>query len=89
MKGSIVMACNIMVVKIGARRDKSPKVQEVLSKFGCSIKVRLGLHETENVCSDEGILVLQLTGDRDEMLKLEKALNGMESIKAKIVMLDD
>lgn len=82
------MACEIMVVKIGQRRDRSPKVQEVLSKFGCSIKVRLGLHETENVCSDEGILILQLTGDTDEMLKLEKALNELDDIKAKMVILD-
>jgi hypothetical protein len=83
------MACNIMVVKIGARREKSPKVQEVLSKYGCSIKVRLGLHETENVCSDEGILILQLTGDQNEMMGLEKALNELESVKAQMVILED
>lgn len=83
------MKCDIMVVKIGARRKKSPEVQEVLSKFGCSIKARLGLHETENGCSDEGILILQLTGEKEEMLGLEGALNELESIQAKMVMLDD
>lgn len=83
-----MMACNIMVVKIGARRERSPKVQEVLAKFGCSIKVRLGLHETEDVCSDEGILILQLTGETDEMDALEKALNELPSVKAKMVILD-
>lgn len=82
------MDCDIMVVKISGRRERSPQVQEVLSRFGCSIKVRLGLHETENVCSDEGILVLQLTGDKQEMFRLEAALNGMENIKAKMVVLD-
>lgn len=82
------MDCDIMVVKILGRRERSPQVQEVLSRFGCSIKVRLGLHETENVCSDEGILVLQLTGDKQEMFRLEAALNGMENIKAKMVVLD-
>ena len=82
------MACDIMVVKIGDRRERSPQVQEVLSKFGCSIKVRLGLHETENVCSEEGILILQLTGDTKEMLKLETALNEMKDVKAKMVILD-
>ncbi len=82
------MACNIMVVKIGSRRDRSPQVQEVLAKFGCSIKVRLGLHETEDVCSDEGILVLQLTGEKDEMNDLEKALNKVPSVQAKMVILD-
>ena len=82
------MECNIMIVKIGERRKKSPEVQEVLSKFGCSIKTRLGLHEAGDVCSEEGVLVLQLTGDTDEMLALEKALNTMDSVKAKMVIID-
>jgi len=83
------MECNIMIVKIGERRKKSPEVQEVLSKFGCSIKTRLGLHEAnDTMCSEEGVLVLQLTGDRGEMKKLEAALNELESVKAQMVMLD-
>lgn len=82
------MECNIMIIKIGERRKKSPEVQEVLSKFGCSIKTRLGLHEAGDVCSEEGVLVLQLTGDKNEMMALEQALNGMESVKAKMVMID-
>ena len=80
------MDCNIMVVKIGARREDSPHIQEVLSRFGCSIRVRLGLHETHEVCSDEGILILQLCGDIAEMEKLEAALNQMERVKAKMVV---
>jgi len=82
------MVCHIMIVKIGGRREHFPKVQEVLSRFGCAIKVRLGLHETENVCSEEGILILQLTGEKDEMLGLEKSLNELPSVKAKLVILD-
>lgn len=83
------MECNIMIVKIGERRKKSPEVQEVLSKFGCSIKTRLGLHEAnDTVCSEEGVLVLQLTGERGEMKKLEAALNKLESVKAQMVMID-
>lgn len=82
------MDANIMVVKIESRRDDSTKVQEVLSKYGCSIKVRLGLHETENVCSEEGLLILQLSGERDEMRKLETALNEMDRVKAKLVLMD-
>lgn len=82
------MECNIMIVKIGERRKKSPEVQEVLSKFGCSIRTRLGLHETGDVCSEEGVLVLQLTGDKSEMMGLEDALNKLESVTAKMVIID-
>jgi hypothetical protein len=86
--GGKYMVCNIMIIRIEARRDRSPKVQEVLSKFGCSIKVRLGLHEAGEVCSDEGILILQLTGEESEMFALESALNNMNGVKAKLVVLD-
>ena len=79
---------NIMVIRIEGRRERSPKVQEVLSRFGCSIKVRLGLHETDEVCSEEGILILQLTGEGKEMFALESALNEMEGVKARLVVLD-
>ncbi len=82
------MECNIMIVKIGERRKKSPEVQEVLSKFGCSIKTRLGLHEAGDVCSEEGVLVLQLAGERSEMKGLERSLNDLESVKAQMVMID-
>jgi len=79
---------NIMAVKIGSRREESPKVQEVLSQFGCSIKMRLGLHEAGEVCSEEGVLILQLTGDTDELKKLEAALNELKSVQAKMIVLD-
>lgn len=81
------MDYNIMAIKLGERRKNSPDVQQVLSKFGCSIRMRLGLHETENVCSDEGLLILQLTGDTDEMKKLEKVLNEMDGVKAQIIFI--
>lgn len=82
------MKCYIMVAKIEARREDSPQVQEVLSRFGCYIRARLGLHETRDVCSDEGVLILQLDGDVAEMEKLEAALNAMDRVKAKLVVLD-
>ena len=82
------MKCYIMVVKIEARREESPRVQEILSRYGCYIRARLGLHETRDVCSDEGVLILQLDGDMVEMEKLEEALNAMKHVKAKLVVLD-
>ena len=36
------MACDIMVVKIGQRRDRSPKVQEVLSNTAAQSRFGLG-----------------------------------------------
>lgn len=83
------MACEtIMVIRIRERSKKAPTVQSVLTEFGCVIKTRLGLHETnDNVCSESGILILQLCGD-EGYKGLEKALNEIEGVKAKLVELD-
>lgn len=80
------MSCqNIMIVSVNGRSKNAPQMQEVLTKSGCIIKTRLGLHETENVCSDEGIIILQLCGEKEDISRLEKELNGLEGIKAKYV----
>lgn len=78
------MAChNIMAVLINHRSKKAPEVQNVLTKHGCAIKMRLGLHETDNVCSEEGLVLLQLAGDENENKALESELNALEGITAK------
>jgi metal-responsive CopG/Arc/MetJ family transcriptional regulator len=74
---------NIMAVLINHRSKKAPTVQEVFTKHGCSIKMRLGLHEAGDVCSEEGLVILQLTGEKKDIKALEDELNGIEGVKAK------
>lgn len=65
----------ILGILITDRQKEAGKVQNVLTKYGCSIKTRLGLHEvSDDVCSTSGLLLLELTGDKSEMDKLEKEL---------------
>lgn len=72
---------NIMAVVIDHRSENSVGAQKVFAKYGCIVKVRLGLHETEK-CSDVGLIVLELTGDRDEIKNFESELNEVEGVKA-------
>lgn len=76
---------NIMAVLINHRSKKAPDVQEVLTKHGCIIKMRLGLHETGDVCSEEGLVILQVRGEEDEINALEADLNLVEGVKAKTI----
>lgn len=75
----------IMIVKVDHRVQKVAEMQEVLTKFGCSIKVRLGLHEAGDACSNQGLIILQLTGDTDEIGTFEKELTAIEGVSAKLV----
>jgi len=79
------MEFNIMAVRIGARREMSPRVQQVLADYGCNIRVRLGLHDVGDECTDEGLLVLQLTGEQSALRELEQSLNSLGSVKAQMI----
>lgn len=82
------MACYyIMTALVNHRSKNASKMQEILTKSGCIIKMRLGLHEAENVCSEEGLIILQLTGDKEAILKLEAELNSIDGVKAKLIEL--
>lgn len=71
----------ILGLYITDRVIEAIKVQDVLTKFGCSIKTRLGLHEVqENFCSSNGLIILELTGNEEEMVKLEKELLKIEGL---------
>lgn len=75
-------AYNIMAVVIDHRSENSVGAQKVFAKYGCIIKVRLGLHETEDKCLDTGLIVLELAGNKDEIKKFEAELNEVEGVKA-------
>lgn len=78
------MACyNVMTLLVNNRRENAPRLQEVLTDSGCIIKMRLGLHEAGDFCSNEGLIILQLTGGKEEIAALEARLNQLEGIKAK------
>lgn len=73
----------VMAVVINHRSNKAPKVQEVFTKHGCNIKMRVGLHEAGNACSEEGLILLQLAGSKEEISELEKQLNDIEGVRVK------
>jgi len=75
----------ILGILITDRQEEAGKVQSVLTKFGCSIKTRLGLHEVNSdLCSTSGLILLELIGEITEMDKLEnelKAIGGTQTQK--------
>jgi hypothetical protein len=59
-------------------------IQPVLTKFGCTIRTRLGLHDVaEEFSSSTGMMILELTGDPKEYVKLENELLKIEGLEVK------
>lgn len=83
MEGSRVMDKHrILGVHITNRATRAHEVQGLLTEYGCNIRVRLGLHETdEKFCSPNGLILLELFGDDklcDELAEKLGALVGIE-----------
>jgi hypothetical protein len=77
----------IMGIEVSSRVEEAVKVQELLTEYGCFIKTRIGLHDTDEggrKCSIKGIILLEFVYDADEeIMKLENELGKLKSTKVK------
>ncbi len=72
---------SIMVIRASKRRENVEALQKVLTQFGCNIKMRLGLHEAGDVCSDDGLIILQLVDVDGEVAAFKKTLDALSGIR--------
>ena len=80
--------CYIIGVRVNHRVANAVGLQELLTKYGCNIKLRVGLHETsEKYCSDDGVIMLQVCGEKSELEAMVSALNSVEGIRAMMLEL--
>ncbi len=76
----------IMAVSISKRTAEAVKVQQALTKHGCIIKLRVGLHEAGDVCADDGLVLLHLCGTKKDVDALKVDLNKIKGVKAKTMI---
>lgn len=83
------MKKTVMVVLISHRNDAAAKVQAVLTGWGCLIKTRLGIHEgVQENCSENGLLFLDLVGEEDKLVELERKLSVLKGVSARMLKLE-
>lgn len=74
----------ILGIHISDRVKEAGLIQPILTKFGCIIRTRLGLHDVaEGISSPTGMILLELYGDQKEYLKLENELLKIEGLEVK------
>lgn len=75
----------IMGIQVGNREEDAIKLQEILTKNGCIIKTRIGLHESsKEFCATTGLIILEFLSDNDDDIKLmEKELEELTSLVVK------
>lgn len=78
----------IMAILQENRTETAPKVQDVLTEYGCFIRVRLGLHDAAvDQCSNTGLILLQLCGDEIPVQEFERKLTAIPHVKVKTMSL--
>jgi len=79
----------ILGVHITDRIQHVDSVQHWLTKYGCSIRTRLGLHEADKgFCSPNGLLLLEMTDDDAQVNELMTKLNAIEGLEVKKMTFD-
>ncbi|WP_378951603.1 hypothetical protein [Pelosinus sp. sgz500959] len=79
----------IMAILQEQRVETAIQVQNVLTKYGCHIRVRLGLHDAAiDSCSPSGLILLQLCCEKSILQELEQDLVAIQSVKVKYMTLD-
>ncbi len=79
----------IFGVHITNRATQVPRVQQLLSEYGCNIKTRIGLHHVdEQACSPRGLILLEMYGDDATCQELATKLNALEGIELKQMLFE-
>ncbi|MGI6326583.1 MAG: hypothetical protein ACOX1U_06410 [Saccharofermentanales bacterium] len=76
---------NIMLIKVSQRLHSAERLQKVLTDYGCSIKTRLGLHEADDVCGTDGLIILQLVKGDSDLTDFQAKLNELDGVIAKLI----
>lgn len=82
------MDYTLVIIKISNRENAAKNVQEVLTGFGCNIKVRLGLHDIpSDSCSASGLIILEISSTNNERDDFIKKLNEIDGVIAKDLLI--
>ncbi|MBK6346372.1 MAG: hypothetical protein IPN08_07525 [Bacteroidales bacterium] len=73
----------ILGVNVSNRTEVAAAVQKVLTRYGCSIRTRLGINdlEEEGIQGAGGLIILELSGEPSEWEKMENELRSIDKIE--------
>jgi len=74
------MKHTIFGIHISHRVENVPAVQATLTKYGCNIRTRLGIHDADSTsCSPSGVVLVDVFGPEAETFYDElKSLKGVD-----------
>lgn len=78
----------ITAIKIEKRENSAVKVQNILTEYGCIIKVRLGLHDVpSDTCTSSGLVLLEIINHDNKLNEMLEKLNSVDGVTAKTLLI--
>ena len=76
----------VIGIRMDNRVSNALKLQEVLTKNGCKIRARLGLHEaSDDMCANDGLIELKTCGEKEVVEQLVYYFINLMGISAKLI----
>ncbi len=83
------MRKSVMVVMVSHRHEAAKTVQSILTGWGCNIRTRLGIHQgVLEDCTETGLIILDLVGEEERLQELERKLNLVKGVTARMLQLE-
>lgn len=70
----------IIGIKLPDKINNAVEFQKILTKFNCTIKMRIGINNSSIFCSSNGIILLQLE-NTEKAIDLERELLEISGIE--------
>lgn len=79
----------LVAIHIHNRVAQVPKIQQLLTEYGCNIKTRLGIHEVnDQFCSANGLILLEMVGDSGKISEFQNKMKGFQDIETKTIVFE-
>ncbi|MEI6972394.1 MAG: hypothetical protein WCL44_12865 [bacterium] len=79
----------IVAIHVTDRVKQASRVQELLTRYGSSIKTRIGLHEASGTAAGpNGVILLELIGAERNCHAIIASLNAIAGVEAKSVVFE-
>ena len=76
------MKHHVFGIHVTHRVENIPAVQATLTKFGCNIRTRVGIHDTDNTsCSPSGLILVDVIGAEAEIEEFYRELAGLKGVE--------
>lgn len=76
---------NIMSILVNNRFKTIDRVQNILTEYGYLIKVRLGLHDVSENNIKHGLILLQIEGEKEDIIDLKSKLSEIEGTDIQLI----